>query len=185
MCGCSVLFGGVLRCFHKRLLKACFSSPGLAAVKVTWMSLAFVSSVHMTSCMFVTMAPAQPRGASTNFLPHSLVPSVPQPLNELSKQVSAGIVNMELDSRVCSAGLQGRKVMMSAHLPFSCMSAKCPAPVSCILSLLSLHPSVWHVALRRVIVSWRPLPLSGGIHLTCELCRGFLGMEEKSGFEQS
>lgn len=76
--------------------------------------------------------------------------------------------------------------MMSVHLPFSCVSAKCPAPVSCILSLLSLHLCAWHVASRQVIVSWRPLPLSGGIHhLTCELCRGFLGMEKKSGFEQS
>lgn len=145
MCGCSVLFGGVLRYSHKRLPKACFSSPGLAAIKVTWMLLAFISSaVHVTSCMFVTIAPAQLRGASTNFLPHSLVPSVPQPLNELSKQVSAGFVNVELDSRVCKCSSSGAESNdVSAPALFLCV---CQVSRTCELHSFPVESSPLCVA---------------------------------------
>lgn len=82
LCGCSVPSGGVLRCSHKRLQKACFSSPGSVAIKVVWMlpwsPLLFTWPL---ACALPWHQPSLEEPPLSNFLPHSPVPSVPQPLN--------------------------------------------------------------------------------------------------------
>lgn len=82
LCGCSVPSGGVLRCSHKRLRKACFSSLGLVAIKVVWMlpwsPLLFTWPL---ACALPWHQPSLEEPPLSNFLPHSPVPSVPQPLN--------------------------------------------------------------------------------------------------------